>query len=88
VYHQYVIRTPRRDALRSYLAERGIGTLIHYPVPVHRQPAYEGCLQGPGGLRWTEEIAGQILSLPMYPELRDDSAGAVAREIRSWCEAE
>ncbi len=85
VYHQYVVRTPRRDALKSHLKAKGIGTLIHYPVPVHRQPAYAGRMAGAPPLPVTEEIAGQVLSLPMFPELGEGKALAVAREIREWC---
>lgn len=87
VFHQYVIRTPRRDALKTYLREKGIGTLIHYPVPVHRQPAYEGRSRGEEHLPNTQKIAGQILSLPMFPELREEQARTVVREIREWCGA-
>jgi dTDP-4-amino-4,6-dideoxygalactose transaminase len=87
VYHQYVIRTPRRDDLKTYLREGGIGTLIHYPVPVHRQPAYVGCSEGRTSLPRTEEIAGEVLSLPMYPELTMDRIRTVARKIRAWCGA-
>ena len=87
VYHQYVVRTSRRDALKAHLTERGIGTLIHYPVPVHRQPAYAERLRGAQPLPNTEEIAGQILSLPMFPELGEEKARIVAREIRKWCGA-
>jgi dTDP-4-amino-4,6-dideoxygalactose transaminase len=84
VYHQYVIRTSRRDALRTHLKGKGIGTLIHYPVPVHRQPAYSGFRPGGNSLLKTEEIVGEILSLPMFPELREEQARVVAREIREW----
>lgn len=87
VYHQYVIRTPRRDPLKAYLRERGIATSIHYPVPIHRQPAYEARMRGANPLPLTEEIAGQVLSLPIYPELPIDRAELVAREIRAWCRA-
>ena len=87
VFHQYVIRTPRRDALKTYLKDKGIGTLIHYPVPVHRQPAYTGRSRGEERLPNTERIAGQILSLPIFPELRQEQARTVAREIREWCGA-
>jgi dTDP-4-amino-4,6-dideoxygalactose transaminase len=69
VYHQYVIRTPKRDELRKYLLGRGIGTGIHYPVPVHKQPAYRGRVGFAGNLIHTEAVANSILSLPMYPEL-------------------
>ena len=87
VYHQYVIRTPRRDTLKTYLREKGIGTLIHYPVPVHLQPAYAGRSLGEEHLPNTENIAGQILSLPMFPELREEQALIVAEGIREWCGA-
>ncbi len=70
VYHLYVVRHDERDRLRSELESRGIGTLIHYPVPVHRQPAYADLGYGPGSLRVTEALAGEILSLPMYVGLR------------------
>jgi len=87
VFHQYVIRTPRRDELKAYLKERGIGTLIHYPVPIHRQPAYAGRSRREEHLPNTEKIAGQILSLPMFPELREEQARIVARKIRELCGA-
>ncbi|MGB8225278.1 MAG: DegT/DnrJ/EryC1/StrS family aminotransferase, partial [Sedimentisphaerales bacterium] len=65
IYHLYVIRSSRRDKLLSYLKEKGIGAAVHYPVPVHLQPAYN---HGQN-LEWTEHITKEILSLPMYPEL-------------------
>jgi dTDP-4-amino-4,6-dideoxygalactose transaminase len=71
VYHQYVIRTASRDALKRFLADRGIGTAIHYPVPVHRQPAYQGRLSCAGSMTKTEMVAGEILSLPMHPQLTE-----------------
>jgi len=78
VFHQYVIRTPQRDALRRALAERGIGTNIHYPVPIHLQPAYRGRLAiGPGGLGETERAAREVLSLPMFPQLTEEQVGRV-----------
>ncbi len=72
VYHLYVVRSPERDALQARLRAAGIGTGIHYPLPVHMQPAYRGrIVLGPAGCRATEAAAEQILSLPMYPELTD-----------------
>jgi dTDP-4-amino-4,6-dideoxygalactose transaminase len=83
VYHQYVIRLAARDSLRERLKERGVGTNIHYPVPIHMQPAYlSRCAADPAGLPITEGIAGQTLSLPMYPELTDDVVGEVITAIR------
>jgi dTDP-4-amino-4,6-dideoxygalactose transaminase len=85
VYHQYVIRVENRDSLRTHLRGKGIGTLVHYPVPVHLQPAYAGRLFEKPSLLRTEEAAKQVLSLPMYPELTTDLAREVAREIVAWC---
>lgn len=84
VFHQYVVRTDRRDALRDHLRARGIGTQVHYPVPVHRQPAYADRAAGSPPLPRTEEIAGQIVSLPMFPELTVDDARTVGGEIAAW----
>ena len=84
VYHQYVVRSRHRDSLRAFLRERGIGTLIHYPVPVHLQPAYKGSIRFVGSLRHSEEAAAQVLSLPMYPELSPEQVQAVAQTIVAW----
>jgi dTDP-4-amino-4,6-dideoxygalactose transaminase len=81
VYHLYVVRVPRREALQQFLQERGIGTAIHYPVPVHRQPAY-GRLGY--SLPVTERLAGEILSLPLFPELRADEVQTVCTAIRTF----
>lgn len=87
VYHQYVIRTPHRDTLNAYLREKGIRASIHYPVPIHRQPAFAGRGRRTRSLPQTERVAGQVLSLPIYPELSIHRARLVAREIRAWCRA-
>jgi dTDP-4-amino-4,6-dideoxygalactose transaminase len=85
VFHQYVIRVAERDALRDKLRSVGIGCGIHYPVPVHRQPAYRGRLaSGPSGLGVTERAAPQILSLPIYPQLSGAAADRVISEIRDF----
>ena len=85
VFHQYVIRLAERDALRESLQAAGIGSGIHYPVPVHQQPAYSGRLTcGPLGLGVTERAASQILSLPIYPQLSDEAVDRVIGEIRSF----
>jgi dTDP-4-amino-4,6-dideoxygalactose transaminase len=84
VYHQYVVRHRNRDELRVRLKEKGIGTNIHYPVPVHRQPAYAGRFDvDPGGMAGTEAVAGEILSLPMYPELSDAMVARIVDTVRS-----
>jgi dTDP-4-amino-4,6-dideoxygalactose transaminase len=85
VFHQYVVRLAERDALRERLRVSGIGTGIHYPVPVHRQPAYSGRLScGPSGLGVTERAAPQILSLPIYPQLSDLAIDRVIDAIRAF----
>lgn len=81
VFHQYVIRTEQRDELRKQLRADDIVTLIHYPVPVHEQPAYRGRISLPVPLPHTEAIARQILSLPIYPELTTDEVDAVIGAI-------
>jgi dTDP-4-amino-4,6-dideoxygalactose transaminase len=85
VFHQYVIRLAERDALRAALQAAGIGSGIHYPVPVHQQPAYSSRLAcGPSGLGVTERAAPQILSLPIYPQISDEAVDRVIAEIRSF----
>ncbi|MCE4225062.1 DegT/DnrJ/EryC1/StrS family aminotransferase [Methylobacterium sp. C25] len=81
VYHVYSIEHPRRDALQAALTTAGIGTGIHYPVPVHLQPAYENLGYGRGDLPVTEALAERFLSLPMYPELAPDQVVQVCREL-------
>jgi dTDP-4-amino-4,6-dideoxygalactose transaminase len=85
VFHQYVIRTPKRDRLRDHLRQAQIGTGIHYPLPVHLHPAYRGRVPvGPGGLCKSEVAAREILSLPMYPQLTDVSVDRIISEIRRF----
>lgn len=87
VYHLYVIRHPERDALRAHLQERGIGTGIHYPVPVHLQPAYAHLGCGAGDLPTTEKVAREVLSLPLYPELRAEEIETVSAAIEGFLSA-
>jgi len=85
VYHQYVVRTPHRDALRAFLASRGVNTLIHYPVAVHEQPAYAGRIETePGGLPVTERVCRQVLSLPVQPELTDSEVDQVCEALLAF----
>jgi dTDP-4-amino-4,6-dideoxygalactose transaminase len=73
VYHQYVIRTKQRDDLIEHLRKKSVGTAIHYPLPVHLQPAYRGRINiAKGGMMVTEKICQEIISLPVYPQLRDE----------------
>jgi dTDP-4-amino-4,6-dideoxygalactose transaminase len=76
VYHLYVIRSEKRDALKKYLQMKEIQTQIHYPIPVHKQKSYETNSKLP----ITEKICNEILSLPMHPWLREE-------EIEKICEA-
>ncbi len=84
VYHQYVIRSQKRDALKAYLKEHGVDTLVHYPVPIHLQQAYLGRIKCQGRLAVTEEICPQILSLPLHPHLTDDQVDRIADLIRKF----
>ncbi|MBI5840952.1 MAG: DegT/DnrJ/EryC1/StrS family aminotransferase [Chloroflexi bacterium] len=81
VFHQFVIRHSRRDDLQAYLKKNGIHTLIHYPVPVHLQPAYANLGYSLGSLPNTELTAREVLSLPMYPELSNEDVERVCRSI-------
>ncbi|HJQ19453.1 MAG TPA: DegT/DnrJ/EryC1/StrS family aminotransferase [Gemmatimonadaceae bacterium] len=83
-FHQYVIRCADRDALKDALLRSGIGTAIHYPVPIHLQPAYRDRIATGGALDATEAAAGEILSLPMYPELTDQQVQTVGRAVANW----
>jgi dTDP-4-amino-4,6-dideoxygalactose transaminase len=84
VFHLYVVATSQRDRLQAHLRAQGVGTLVHYPVPVHLQPAYRGRLRGHDALPETERIAQEVLSLPMYPELAADDVRSVVEAIRSF----
>ena len=81
-HHLFVVRHPRRDALAADLAKRGVGTLVHYPIPLHMQPAFEG-LGRSGAFPVAEKAAGEILSLPLYPEMSDAQADAVIEAVRA-----
>jgi dTDP-4-amino-4,6-dideoxygalactose transaminase len=81
VYHLYVIRSENRDALQTYLKERGIGTAIHYPKPVHLQPFYMQRGGAEGQCPVAEKVCNEILSLPMYPDLTEEQVQFVASEI-------
>lgn len=71
VYHLYVVRTPRRDEVLARLHDQGIGAIVHYPLPLHLQPAYAFLGYPPGALPHAETAAAEVLSLPLYPELTD-----------------
>lgn len=84
VYHLYVIRTPHRAALQKHLTEAGIGTLIHYPIPPHLQPAYAPLGYTKGSFPITEEIAATCLSLPLWPGMQQEQVAEVSKAIRNF----
>jgi dTDP-4-amino-4,6-dideoxygalactose transaminase len=81
VYHLYVVRAPDRERFRSELAQRGIETAVHYPIPVHRQPAYRELDPVGRSLSVSERLASSIVSVPLYPELTDDEVEYVAQSL-------
>ena len=83
IYHVYAVRVAHRDELMERLAARGIGTGIHYPVPVHLQKAYAALGHRRGDFPVTEACADTFLSLPMYPELTDSQIETVAHELKA-----
>lgn len=84
VFHLYVLRVPERETFQRRMAERGIGTLIHYPLPIHRQPAYAHLAEGPVPLGTSERLAERIVSLPIHPGLTAAEVEAVGSAA---CEA-
>ncbi len=79
VYHQYVVRTQRRDALRKHLESQEVETGVHYPVPIHRQPAWVNAFGEGPTLPHAEQVAREILSLPVHPDMTDAEVEHVAR---------
>lgn len=88
VYHVYTLRAEDRDTLQRTLQEAGIQTGIHYPVPVHLQPAYSDLGYGPGAFPQAEAAARQVLSLPLYPELSMKAAAEVASAVKKASQPE
>ncbi len=84
VYHTYVIRHPRRDALRAHLAERGIGSSIHFPLPVHLHPGFSNLAGFSGSLPETEAAAREVLTLPLFPGMREDELQQVVDAVNSF----
>lgn len=85
VYHLYVIRTHSRDALQRYLTEKKIGTGLHYPVPIHLQPAYASLGYESGSFPISEAAAEQVLSLPLFPQLQPSQREFVAETVLEFC---
>jgi len=84
VYHLYVIRTQKRNRLQTFLQEQGIGTLIHYPIPIHHQRAYQELGYLKGDFPQTEKSCREVLSLPLFPEITDSEMEAVVETIQSF----
>jgi dTDP-4-amino-4,6-dideoxygalactose transaminase len=84
VWHQYVIRTPRRDDLRAHLTAQGIGSEIYYPVPLHQQNALQHLGYKTGQFPQSEKAAEEVLALPIYPELREDEQIRVVESIQTF----
>jgi dTDP-4-amino-4,6-dideoxygalactose transaminase len=84
IFHQYVIRAPRRDELREYLTDRQIGSEIYYPLPLHQQVSLAKLGYRHGDFPVSEAAAAEVLALPMYPELRDDEQQTVVETIVSF----
>ncbi len=80
VYHLYVVRSADREGLMAYLKDKGIGTGIHYPIPLHLQKAYQSLAYGKGDFPVVEKVSAEIVSLPMFPGLTEDQQARVAEE--------
>ena len=83
-FHLFVVRCDRRDELAKHLSERGIGNGVYYPIPVHRQPAYQDILVRPTPLPHTEDACRTALALPMYPELALEAVDAVCQAVKDF----
>jgi len=84
VFHQYTIRSPRRDGLMAHLQERGVGAAVYYPVPLHRQKCFAGLPGLPASLPMSEKLAEEALSLPIYPEITPDQQAYVVERIAEF----
>ena len=87
VYHLYVVRTADREALMDHLKKAGIGTGIHYPIPLHLQKAYKSMNYRLGNFPVTEKAAAEIVSLPMFPQLNIGQQNRVVEEIAAFAAA-
>jgi dTDP-4-amino-4,6-dideoxygalactose transaminase len=87
IYNQYVIRVPRRDELKTWLGERGIGTEVYYPIPLHLQKCFASLGHKAGDMPHSEAAARETLALPIYPELTEDQIRYVAASVRDFTDA-
>jgi dTDP-3-amino-3,4,6-trideoxy-alpha-D-glucose transaminase len=86
VYHLFVVRSDRRDALRTHLERCGVASAIHYPSPIHLTEAYSDLNLGPGSLPVSESLAERICSLPLFPGMREDELSQVANSVLSFAQ--
>lgn len=84
VFHLYVVRSEQRDALRAHLEDEGVASAIHYPTPIHLQPAYAELGQGPGSLPVAERLAGEICSLPIFPTISSPEIERVGAAVAAF----
>jgi dTDP-3-amino-3,4,6-trideoxy-alpha-D-glucose transaminase len=84
VFHLYVVECDDREALRRHLTEHGIASGVHYPVPIHLQPAFEYLGMCPGSLPTAERLSGRIASLPLFPGMHEESVGRVADAVNAF----
>lgn len=82
--HLFVLESENRESFRRFLKDAGIGTAVHYPKPIHKQPAYLGRIRGCDHLACTEKLYKKIVSLPMYPELTDEQVEKICTTIKKW----
>jgi len=87
VYHVYVIRTKKRDKLKEYLGQQGVSTIVHYPIPIHKQPAITSILGVQPALKNTEKLAKEVLSIPMHPKLTRSEVEYVSDKIAEFAKS-
>ncbi len=83
IYNQYVIRVPNRDAVKQKLTDKGIGSAVYYPLPLHMQTCFKYLSAKEGSLPETEKACKEVLALPVYPELPEEHVRYVAQELRA-----
>ncbi len=88
VYHLFVARSERREALRAFLSERGVATAVHYPIPIHRTGAYADLGLGAGSLPVAERLAEQICTLPLFPQMTDDEIARITGAVQDFDDQE